>query len=473
MALELIVFALFLSLAVAIRRWVSVPPELSHIPQVPILPLLHSYLSGEVEEQRVKRVILPFAQKSRSNVVLLFCFGEWMVHVLDAKDGKRFMEDRAVRKQAVPETMLLWRLTGRQNVFTAEGEMWRRHAKIVHDALHRTTPIEQFASLARSMFEMMGTGGRIRWNDYTHRFTLDAVGTTVIGHDFKALLKPDGPFVQKYHEVMKAISSPPYIFIPSLERWLPRTKVRALVDDLVEDFRLLLAQKRDDPGNDMITYMFEDPEMTETEFRDNVIVTFMGGHDTTAGALSTLVYLLGAYPEVQTRAREEVLRIMGKEEPRMEHYAKMPYLNAVIRESMRYNNPSNVTIPRVASIPLHIGSYVVPPLTPIVLNMCAILHSSNLWSDPEKFEPGRFLKTSKVEEGSWVPFGLGPRQCPARTFSLYEQRVLISMLLREYRWTVPTDSIHHGYIKNAFSPFALSLPYDVYIDFTRLTNSTE
>ena len=51
-----------------------------------------------------------------------------------------------------------------------------------------------------------------------------------------------------------------------------------MVDAFVEEFRLLLAKKREDPGNDMITYMFEDPDMTETEFRDNVIVTFMGGH---------------------------------------------------------------------------------------------------------------------------------------------------------------------------------------------------
>ena len=174
--------------------------------------------------------------------------------------------------------MLLWRLTGRQNVFTAEGEMWKRHSKIIHEALYRTTPIEQFANLARKTFAKMGGGGRIRWSDYTHRFTLDAVGTTVIGYDFEALDKPDGPFVKMYHDVMAAISNPPYIFLPSLERLLPREEVRKMVDAFVEEFRLLLAKKREDPGNDMITYMFEDPDMTETEFRDNVIVTFMGGH---------------------------------------------------------------------------------------------------------------------------------------------------------------------------------------------------
>ncbi|TFK77992.1 cytochrome P450 [Polyporus arcularius HHB13444] len=464
-----VLLALLAAVAVAIYRWVRVPEELRHIPKVPILPLLYSYLSGEVEEQRVKRILLPFARRTRTNVVLVFCLGEWMVHVVEAKAGKQFMENRAVRKQEPPPEMLLWRLTGRQNVFTAEGEMWKRHSKIIHEALYRTTPIEQFANLARKTFNKMGDGGRIRWSDYTHRFSLDAVGTTVIGYDFEALDKPDGPFVKMYHDVMAAISDPPYIFLPSLERWLPRNEVRAMVDAFVEEFRLLLGKKRDDPGNDMITYMFENPDMTETEFRDNVIVTFMGGHDTTAGALSTLVYVLGEHPDVQAQAREEVLSVMHMEDPRIEHYSRTPYLNAIIRESMRYNNPSNVTIPRLSDVPLQVGDYIIPPETPIILNMCGILHNDALWSHPEKFDPERFMESGRFDENNWTPFGLGPRQCPARSFSMYEQRVMISMLLREYEWTVPEDSIHRGQIKNAFSPFALSLPYNVDIDFKQLT----
>ena len=66
-------------------------------------------------------------------------------------------------------------------------------------------------------------------------------------------------------------------------------------------------------------------------------------------------------------------------------------------------------------------------------------------------------------ESKWVPFGYGPHQCPARNFALYEQRTLTAMLLKEYAWEVPQDSIHRERIKDAFSPFSLSLPYDVYI----------
>ncbi|KAI0752873.1 cytochrome P450 [Daedaleopsis nitida] len=418
-------------LAYSLYSWTIVPSHLRHKPTVPLLPLLLSYLRGEVEEQRVKRLVLPFAHRARTNVVVVFSLGEWIVHVVDGKIGRQLLENRSVRKHQPPPEMLLWHLTGRDNVFMSEGEMWKRHSRVVRDALHRKVPIAEFVHLPRKTFSLMGKGGRVRWNDYTHcRFTLDAVGTTVIGYDFEALDKPDGSFVRQYHDVMEAIANPPYIFIPSLERWLPRNNVRKVVDDFIDRFRVLLELKRKEPGDDMITYMFEDPEMSETEFRDNVIITFIAGHDTTAGALSSFVFYLGDHQDVQERVRQEVLSVMGQDEPRIEHFAKMPYLHAVICEALRLNNPSNITIPRIADIPLQAGDYTIPPRAPFVLNMCA---------------------------------------CPARMFSLYEQRVLISMLLREYRWTVPRDSIHvGGNIKNAFSPFALSLPYDVDIDFEPL-----
>ena len=50
---------------------------------------------------------------------------------------------------------------------------------------------------------------------------------------------------------------------------------------------------------------------------------------------------------------------------------------------------------------------------------------------------------------------------------MYEQRVLVAMLLREWEWRLPADSPHQDHILNGFSPFALSLPKDLYIDFKK------
>ena len=97
---------------------------------------------------------------------------------------------------------------------------------------------------------------------------------------------------------------------------------------------------------------------------------------------------------------------------------------------------------------------------------------SYVWGDPNEFRPERYLDskdTASLLRDSWVPFATGPRQCPARNFALYEQRALAVMLLREYEWTLPKGSIHKDGLKNAFSPFALTLPYDLDITFTKQT----
>ena len=287
------------ALTFGVYRLFRVPPHLQHIPTVPLWPLLKSYLSGECEEQRVKRLVLPFAREKQTQVVLLYCLGDWMVQVLEPtvshsimccagnrlltgsptlQIGKEMLENPAVRKQPQPDGMLLWRLTGRNNVFMSDGEMWKRQSRIMRDALRQATPIDVFTTLARTTFSLIGDGGRVRWSDYTNRYTLDAVGTTVIGYDFEALAKPDGNFVRRYHEVMSAIANPAYVAIPSLEHWLPRWSVRTMIDNFVDDFCKILQEKREKPGNDVITYMFQTPGMTEVEYRDNSIVTFIGGH---------------------------------------------------------------------------------------------------------------------------------------------------------------------------------------------------
>jgi len=68
----------------AFLKWAFTPPaELRHLPRAPILPLLWSYISGEVEDVRIKRLLLPFAHEKGETVVVVYALGRWIVHVLD------------------------------------------------------------------------------------------------------------------------------------------------------------------------------------------------------------------------------------------------------------------------------------------------------------------------------------------------------------------------------------------------------
>jgi cytochrome P450 len=124
---------------------------------------------------------------------------------------------------------------------------------------------------------------------------------------------------------------------------------------------------------------------------------------------------------------------------------------------MRINNPSTATIPRIFQDAIIIEGKVIPPQTPIMLNIYANLNNPKRWYCPDRFLPSRF-SSETVEMRAWTPFGQGTRQCPARNFAMYEQSVVIAFLLRDFQWFLPRDSIHRNGLQNSFSAFALNLP---------------
>lgn len=68
-----------------ITRALSVPSELAHLPRVPVLPTIWSYVKGEVEDVRIKKLVLPYANEKGEGLVLIYALGRWIVHVLDHK----------------------------------------------------------------------------------------------------------------------------------------------------------------------------------------------------------------------------------------------------------------------------------------------------------------------------------------------------------------------------------------------------
>lgn len=71
--------------------------------------------------------------------------------------------------------MLLWKFVGRTNIILSNGDNWQRHSHVVRSALGRTVPVADFVSLSKKLFDVMGDGGRLLWDDLTmvcHRYSL-------------------------------------------------------------------------------------------------------------------------------------------------------------------------------------------------------------------------------------------------------------------------------------------------------------
>lgn len=158
-------------------------------------------------------------------------------------------------------------------------------------------------------------------------------------------------------------------------------------------------------------------------------------------------------------------------EPAIDHLKRMEFLDACISEALRINTPISYLVPRIGTMPTQLGKYAIPAQRSVIINLYAIHHNDRNWSNGGMFNPERHIGTKRLNaDDTWVPFASGPRQCPARNFALYELRVLTSMLLREYKWKLPPGSIHSKQLQNAFSPFALSVPHNLDIEFESIKN---
>ncbi|KAH7930352.1 hypothetical protein BV22DRAFT_74870 [Leucogyrophana mollusca] len=134
----------------------SVPAHLRHLPVVPLIPLLRSYASREADDVRIRRLILPFANKESNGVVLVWAMGIWMVHVIDPKLYTQVAsKDGTLTKVAPAKGSMFWRFVGDSNIAMVHGEKWKKQSQILRQALQlfpkTLSGVSEFSFLIQKM----------------------------------------------------------------------------------------------------------------------------------------------------------------------------------------------------------------------------------------------------------------------------------------------------------------------------------
>ncbi|KAI8063411.1 cytochrome P-450 cyp509A1 [Gilbertella persicaria] len=382
------------------------------------------------------------------------------------------------------------------NIAFLNDHLWKSQRKIANPAFHRSMPVQLFGELTLQLFDVMEqTGSRVNVSDLIQRWTLDAIGKAGFGFDFKALAQKDNVWVRKYKTIVEASQQLWYAIFPvfddrtSIWFWPGRRAVHQDMDEFLSMIDCVIQHKRDqikrgefqnahlqENEKDLLTLMIESEHrgegaMTDEELRSNMCVFFLAGHDTTSNTVAYAAYHLAMHPEIQQKAREEALTILGNEPvdilPTVDHTKQFVYINQVIKETLRINSPAPRINEREAVEDFLLSGTWIPKGTSVLVDLFSVHHSKKNWKDPEVFDPDRFDEDNENNGPrpgmAWVPFSSGARQCIGMNFSLYEQRVLLAMLLRKYIWTLPEDSIHkHGVISsgiNIVGPVHLELEF--------------
>lgn len=168
---------------------------------------------------------------------------------------------------------------------------------------------------------------------------------------------------------------------------------------------------------------------------------FSAGTDTTSDALDWTMAELIRNPSSMKTLQHEVREAAGdKGEIEEEDLANMPYLKAVMKESLRIHPPAPLLVPRESTRDTKVLGYDVATGTRVMINAWKIGRDPSVWENPEEFRPERFLDTSIDFKGfhfELLPFGAGRRGCPGIAFATAVYELALAKLVHEFDFGLP------------------------------------
>jgi cytochrome P450 len=234
-----------------------------------------------------------------------------------------------------------------------------------------------------------------------------------------------------------------------LPEWFPRTPQRksarqaaASVHGVVEEtlrknlegaagaaLAELLVRGRASPAHAGLTF---------EQMRNEAVVIFMAGHETTANLLAWTWYLLALHPGAQARLHEELKHVLNGRAPAYEDLAALKFTRAVIEEALRLYPPVPL-LSRECQEDDEIRGRPVPKGSVMLVVPWLLHRHERLWERANEFVPERFLPEAPARpvKFSYIPFSAGPRICLGTSFGLIEAVIAIATLAQAFVLRLP------------------------------------
>lgn len=222
--------------------------------------------------------------------------------------------------------------------------------------------------------------------------------------------------------------------------------VRKEIADL-DLWLLKLAKEKTDAVSSLATVLLmEECAKPESDWnisrvRDNLIQLMFAGYHTTACSIVWTLYLLAQFPDICRMLLSELEQHLGGREPELADFAQMPYLDKVVKESLRLY-PVGPYGTKLAYTTLHLDEWTLPQGTVILHSPWVTHRIPQIFPEPEQFMPDRFSTESEFPRGAYMPFGLGPRSCIGAQLATTEIKTVVCMVLQRFRLNLlPGQSI--------------------------------
>jgi cytochrome P450 len=323
-------------------------------------------------------------------------------------------------------------ILGPNSVLTLNGERHMRQRKLLLPPFHGdavTRYVEMIERVVDRELSRWQVGETFALAERMQAVTLEVIMSGVFG------IEPGGPrwspgarLRATVSRLMRGSSTPAWQFaeLQNTGRIEPRGLMRWVLTLVDRRMYAVIRARRaigSVPGaHDVLSLLLEASDedgrpLTDEELRDELLTLLLAGHETTANSLAWTFERMLRTPAPYARLRE-LVRDGDDSAP--------AYVEAVIHEGMRVR-PVIPFIARMVKRPWQLGEYVIPAGTPVAMSIVALHHRPDIYPDPHRFAPERFVD-HKPGTYTWVPFGGGIRRCLGATLAMAEQRVVMRAL---------------------------------------------
>jgi cytochrome P450 len=425
----------------------TTPPDLAG-PRPPERPLSLFKLMRLMKENPIATVPL-VAYERPVWEAKSFLFGR-QIFVSDPAGIKRVLLDNVANyPKAKLDSRILSTALG-DGLLTSEGEKWRAHRRIMSPSFDFRS-IASYAPVVTGATEAhLGAWDRLGDDEVVDiagemvALTLDVISRTMFSTDGDALgARLDASLRAGFEELSFGLPDIAPLIGPILmNRKLKRIRGNFVaLDGIMQQLIQTRGKCAGGAPKDLLDRLIaaSDSEsgfkLTNEEVRDELIIIFLAGHETSALASTYTWYLLSQHRGAEAKLHAELDSVLAGRVPTYDDLENLPYTRMVIEEAMRLYPPAPTLTGRVALGDDDICGVPVAKGNEIAIMPWVLHRHRTLWNDPDRFDPERFSAANSAGRPrfAYLPFGGGPRICIGAALAMMEVSLLVATMAQRYR----------------------------------------
>eukprot|EP00124_Ichthyophonus_hoferi_P004357 Ihof_evm3s469 gene=Ihof_evmTU3s469 len=340
------------------------------------------------------------------------------------------------------------------------GPEWKRHRKLIQPTFG-TTQLPLVRDITNSEMSILLKKWRSAANCQVNlKKDLASVSMNVIGQlSLSTRFEEGGTWITAINQIFEALNRRIHCPIPVVWRLLGIDNnavnesiltLRGVMYDLLashaNDLTKKVPKESKSKIRDVVSAMLATqkeesvtgvPGLTNDEIVDQTFMLFLAGYETTSTCLFWTMYSLAMNPDVQAALQEEVDRVLQGRQPTMEDIPKMPYVDCVIKESLRLF-PPGPAFARQATVTTQVGDYVISEGDEIGISVYGIHTHPDYWVDPLVYNPDRWKDLTSTPD-AFMPFGFGPKMCLGWRVAMTEMACFLSCFAQEFTVSLEKD----------------------------------